>query len=169
MRGANEYQEGEAERIYFDAVLHPNRSLSPRGFLIVMGALAAASFVSGMVFVLKGAWPVFGFFGLDVALVYGAFRANYRAGHLTETIRLTDRALEIANIAPRGRAKSWRFEPAWLRIDVDEGTLDTARLLLWSHGKGLEIAAFLSPAERRELAMALRAALAERQAALAQG
>lgn len=166
---ANGQNGGREERVYFDAILHPSRSLSPRGFFIVMVVLAALSFVSGMIFALNGAWPVFGFFGLDVALVYWAFRANYRAGHLTETIRLTDRALMIANITPEGQAKSWEFEPAWLRIDIDEGRLDQARLSLWSHGKGLEIAAFLSPEERRDLAGALKVALAQRRAALKDG
>ena len=33
-----------------------------------------------------GAWPVFGFFGLDVLLIYWAFRLNFRAPRATEDI-----------------------------------------------------------------------------------
>ena len=43
-----------------------------------MVAIGAVSFVAGVVFLLMGAWPVFGFFGLDVLLLYWAFRLNYR-------------------------------------------------------------------------------------------
>ena len=67
-------------------VLHPHRSLSPRGFLILMSAIGLVSFVMGMVFLLIGAWPVMGFFGLDVALIYFAFKLNYRSGRLYETV-----------------------------------------------------------------------------------
>ena len=49
----------------------------------------AVSFVAGFVFLLIGAWPVFGFFGLDVVLIYLAFKLNYRAARLYETIDLT--------------------------------------------------------------------------------
>src|SRR5258708_30116050 len=67
----------------FDVVLRPHRSLSPAGFWIVMGILVVWSFVGGIVFLSVGAWPVIGFFGIDVVLVYWAFRASYgdRRGH----------------------------------------------------------------------------------------
>ena len=81
------------ERVHFDAVLRPHRSLSRSGFLILMLALGGVSFIAGMAFLLLGAWPVFGFLGLDVLLVYVAFKLNYRSGRLTEAVRLTDEQL----------------------------------------------------------------------------
>ena len=74
--GHDSYQH---EPALFVARLTPHRSLSRAGFVLVMAVLGAISFAAGMVFLLIGAWPVFGFFGLDVLLVYCAFRANYRA------------------------------------------------------------------------------------------
>ena len=53
----------------FSALLTPHRSLGPTGFLILMACLGGLSFVSGIIFVSLGAWPVFGFFGLDVLLI----------------------------------------------------------------------------------------------------
>ena len=50
----------------FSAVITPHRSLGPKGFLIFMLCLGGLSFVSGVAFVVMGAWPVCGFFGLDV-------------------------------------------------------------------------------------------------------
>ena len=58
-------------------------------FSIFMLCLGGLSFVSGVVFVLMGAWPVFGFFGLDVLLVYLAFRANFRAARAYEEVTVT--------------------------------------------------------------------------------
>ena len=148
-------------RLYFDAVLTPHRALDLRGFLLVMAALGGLCFLSGVIFALHGAWPV-------VALVYWAFKLNYAGALRGEALRLSDTALEIANISPAGAASVWRFEPTWVRIDVDEGLHNQARLTVWSKGQGLEIGAFLSPNERRSLADALRTALAERRSVLVQ-
>jgi len=68
----------------FSAIITPHRSLGPSGFLIFMLCLGGLSFISGVIFVSLGAWPVFGFFGLDVLLVYLAFRANYRSARAYE-------------------------------------------------------------------------------------
>ena len=47
-----------------------------------MAAVSAICFTAGLASLSVGAWPVFGFFGLDVALLYLAFHLNYRAGRL---------------------------------------------------------------------------------------
>jgi uncharacterized membrane protein len=67
------------EPTIFAATITPHRSLGSTGFLILMLCIGALSFVSGMVFLMLGAWPVFGFLGLEVLLIYVAFRANFRA------------------------------------------------------------------------------------------
>src|ERR1700688_4252112 len=79
--------------VFFDAVLMPHRSLSPAGFWLLMALVSAVSFASGMYFALHGAWPVFGYFGLDALLLYLAFRASYRAARRYETVKLTEEAL----------------------------------------------------------------------------
>ena len=45
----------------FLATITPHRSLGSTGFLVLMLCIGGVSFVSGMVFLLMGAWPVFGF------------------------------------------------------------------------------------------------------------
>ena len=64
----------ERTRLLFDAILRPHRSLGPRGFLALMIFVALVSFAAGIAFVSIGAWPVFGFFGLDALALYVAFR-----------------------------------------------------------------------------------------------
>ena len=150
-------------RVFFDAVLMPHRSLSPAGFRLLMALLCAASLASGTYFALHGAWPVFGYFGLDVLLVYLAFRASYRSARLTETVKLTQEALVVERVDPRGRRRHWRFEPYWLRVEMDDPPEHTSQLRLTSHGRSLTLGAFLAPAERAELAAALRAALSRQR------
>ena len=84
-----------SEPTIFSATLTPHRSLGPTGFLILMACLGGASFASGVFFVLLGAWPVFGFLGLDVLLVFLAFRANYRAARAYEEVRVTPSELTV--------------------------------------------------------------------------
>jgi uncharacterized membrane protein len=147
-----------SEQVFFDATLRPFRSLNPRGFFWVMAILAGASFIAGIAFVIAGAWPVTGFFGLDVALVYLAFRLSYRSARQTETVRLTESALEVERIGVRGERRHWRLQPFWLRIEFEEIDEDQNRLVLASHGRSLALGTFLSPPERRGLALALKEA-----------
>jgi len=81
---------------HFSAVLLPHRSLGRKGFIILMGVISLVSFITGIAFYMQGAWPVLGFFGLDVLLIYGAFRLNYRAARLRETIELTQSEAGVA-------------------------------------------------------------------------
>ena len=153
------------EDLLFDAVLRPHRSLSKPGFLIVMGVLTVVSFCAGMVFLLQGAWPVMGFFGLEVGLVYIAFRLNYRSGRLFETLQLGPAELLVRRVDPAGRAASWTFQPNWLRVQMDNPPEHESQLVLTSHGRSLTIGAFLTPEERLEVALALRTALSQWRAA----
>jgi uncharacterized membrane protein len=138
--------------VFFDVVLQPHRSLTPHGFNVLMGILGAVSFVAGTVFYLLGAWPVIGFFGLDVALVYVAFRLNYRSARQTERVRLVEDALTVERIGVRGDRRWWQFQPYWLRVVFEEKDEDRNRLYIASHGRSLVLGAFLGPAERKAFA-----------------
>ena len=155
--GEHEFDEGGAVR--FDAILQPNTSLPPKAFFLLMAALGFVSFCAGIMFVMAGAWPVFGFFGLDVLIVYVAFKLNYRQAKRFETLRLTDDALLVERISPTGRRRKYRFQPYWLKVELSEDLHRARTLTLTSHGKSLEIGAFLSPDEKFDLARALRAEL----------
>lgn len=152
-------QGSSAEDRRFSAVLTPHRSLGPRGFLVFMAAISTISFGTGLMFYLMGAWPVMGFLGLDVLLVYIAFRINFRALRLYETVDLTQDALTVTRVAPNGRAQSWRFSPYWVRLNLDERVGRTSELSLASHGKRLVFGSFLTDPEREDFAEALKEAL----------
>ncbi len=115
---------------------------------------------------LHGAWPVTPFFGLDVLLVYWAFRINYRHARLREELRLTEDSLTVERVGLRGERRRWQFQPFWLRVTLEEQDEDTNRLVLASHGRSLVVGSFLGPAERRGVAAGLKDALARWRARL---
>ena len=114
-----------------------------------------------------GAWPVTGFFGLDVALIYLAFRLNYRSARRSEILRLAGDAFTVERISVRGNRRVWQFQPFWLRVVLEERDPDRNRLFVASHGRFLAIGDFLAPAARRELAATIRDALSRWRASLA--
>jgi uncharacterized membrane protein len=136
----------------FRAVLTPHRSLSPTGFLILMIAIGVVGFCVGLAFLLMGAWPVMGFLGLDVALIYWAFRQNYRTGNEFEAIEVTPEAVTLTRHAPDGKTSRSDFNTYWVRVALDERPDGRTALRLVSHGKSLMIGAFLTDEERREFA-----------------
>ncbi len=152
----------DEEPTIFAATLAPHRSLSQRGFLLVMLVIGGISFASGAVFLAMGAWPVFGFFGLDVLLIYWAFRANFRAADAREYIRVTPSLVEVRHVPVRGRPWEARMNPFWTRVkrrdDEDHGTLE---LSLESQGKSVPVGLFLGPVQKGELGDDLSAALSE--------
>lgn len=143
----------------FDAVLYPSRSLPPVGFAVLMTLVVLVSALVGAGFVMVGAWPVTGFLGLDVLLLYLAFRWNYRESRRVELIRLDQEGLTVRKVEPDGRAREWRFEPYWVRVAFERPGDGRSRLYLTSHGQWLQIGGFLSAEERVDVANALRAAL----------
>jgi uncharacterized membrane protein len=141
-------------------VLHPHRSLPPSGFLIMMTLISLVSFIVGMVFFLMGAWPVFGFFGLNVALIYWAFKLNYRSGREYETVDLTPDVLTLTHIYPSGKRDVFEFNPYWARVNCTIDRPD-GRTSLWlsAQGKAVRFGKFLTDNERRDFANALSGAL----------
>ncbi|MDJ0684135.1 MAG: DUF2244 domain-containing protein [Alphaproteobacteria bacterium] len=145
--------------IYFDATLQPHRSLGPHGFMLVMGAIALGGFAVGLAFSLAGAWPVAGFAGLEILMLFFAFKLNYRDAKRSERLRLTDAGLEILRTLPNGRRTRLTLEPAWLSVRMDDPPAHHSQLVLASHGKGVVLGEFLTPGERLEVARALQSAL----------
>ena len=146
----------------FSAVITPHRSLGSKGFLIFMLCLGCLSFIAGIIFVSLGAWPVFGFFGLDVLLVYLAFRANYRTARAYEEVTVTASELTVRKVNHRGLVRQWTLNPLWVRLErIFHEEFGIERLFLVFRGRRLVIARFLSPAEKASFARALTSALGE--------
>lgn len=151
----------QADEPFFQALLTPHRSLGRTGFLVLMGALLFGWTVTGIIFLANGAWPVFGFFGLDVLGVYIAFRMNYRAARAREEVSVSRTALDIRKVAPSGKAESHRFNPFWARFQVARHSeIGITRMAVEARGQSVPIGGFLNPDDRESFAAAFTRALA---------
>jgi uncharacterized membrane protein len=159
MSTGNDFDRGPEPQI-FSALLTPHRSLNRTGFLAVMVFLGIISFVAGIAFLLMGAWPVFGFFGLDVLVIWWAFRVNFRAARAFEEIVVTPSELRVRRISHRGHIAEWVLNPLWVRLDQEaDEEFGIERLYLVSRGHRLSVGGFLGPEEKASFAKALLEAL----------
>ena len=150
------------DELPFCAELVPHRSLSPTGFTVLMAIVAGISFIAGVVFLVIGAWPVVGFFGLDVALIYGAFKLNFRDSERREIVEVRDHDVVVTRMIPGKPAQQLTFQRTWLQIELEE---DVEReligpLRLRERGRSFEIGGFLSPDDRKDFCKALKNAVA---------
>jgi uncharacterized membrane protein len=158
----NGHNDPGSEPTLFSAIITPHRSLSGKGFLAVMALVGGLSFIGGMFFFLLGAWPVVGFLGLDVLLVYWAFRANYRAAAAFEEVTVTPSELRLRRVSHRGEVAEWTLNPVWTKLDREKHEeFGLLKLFLVSRGRRFAVAGFLSPKEKESFAAALSAALGE--------
>jgi uncharacterized membrane protein len=140
--------------------LKPHRSLTRRNFRLLMLFFASASFFSALPFMVLGAWPIVGFVGMNIVIFYIAFRVNFRAARAYEDLEVTFFELLLAKVSAKGQRSEWRFNPSFVRLEQDRHEeFGTQRLALMSRGQSVEIAAFLGPAEKAELAASLSQAL----------
>jgi uncharacterized membrane protein len=154
---------GAGGPVLFEARLAPKRSLPRSGFVWVMAVAGVVSTGFSLYLWSLGAWPVIGFCGLNVALLYFAFRASYLHAGLYEEVRLTADELGIERVWPGGRRERWRLEPFWTRIELEGSEELGSRLALVSKGQRVVVGSFLSPRERSAFAGALGEALGSRQ------
>lgn len=140
--------------------LWPYRSLSLRGFQVFIAVLAGLMSLIGIGFYLLGAWPVLGFLGLEIFIVWYAFKWNYRSGQLVETVAITPHHIDVSRTDWRGRTTTVRLNGAWIKAELETEEKRHGRLYLRQHARKLEIGAFMPPAEKPSLADALNASLA---------
>ena len=136
----------------------PHRSLSPRGFFLVMAALGSLAFCIGLGFFLLGAWPVIGFLGLELLVVWGAFKLNYRAAQRRQHLTATTKKLKIENVSPGGDRETTEMPTAWVQVELtpreepEMRSRQRRKIIARSHGRTAEIGQFLHPAEAPRLA-----------------
>lgn len=150
-----------ADEPLFKAMIRPNRSLGAEARRLVITLVALAGIISSIPFMVIGAWPVAGYFGLDVLLLFIAFRVNQNRAREIEEVTVTPVQLHVRRLSHRGEAQEWRFNPAWVRIergreDQEYGLLG---LSVVSGATRVSVARHLSPLERLEFARAFEASL----------
>ena len=160
MTASNDFDPATTQPELFSALLTPHRSLNRTGFLVLMGLSARSASPPGVAFLLMGAWPVFGFFGLDVLVIYWAFRINFRTRPASEEIPVTPSELRVRRVSHRGHVVEWVLNPLWVQLDQKtHAEFGIERLYLVSSGRRVSIGSFLGPDEKASFAKALMAAL----------
>jgi uncharacterized membrane protein len=150
-----------ADEPFFRALLKPHRSLGRTGFFILMGALGFGWLVTSIIFLVNGAWPVFGFCGLDMLGIVIAFRLNYRAARVREEVTLSRTLLDIRKTSPSGKSEAHRFNPFWTRFSVNRHSeIGITRMAVTSRNETVAIGSFLNPDDRESFATAFSRALA---------
>ncbi len=144
------------DSIVFSAELRPNRS-SSRSALKWLALAATGVMVPVAVgFSLAGAWPVFGFMGLELVALVALLHFNHRRTRVVERIAVTERQLHLERINPWGQRESWSIPRHWARIKLIAADAPNSRLELRSHGHVIALGTFLTADERREVAGDLR-------------
>jgi uncharacterized membrane protein len=147
----------------FRATLRPYRSLGRKGFIILMAALIGLNFIAGTAFYLLGAWPIAPFLGADVALVWYAFRKNYKDALKEEHIEVTAHELILTRFDHDKQREELHFTRDWVKVELEEDKERDliGRLFLRFRGERTEIGRFLGARDRQQAAKLLRAALAK--------
>lgn len=147
----------------FEAVIHPYRSLGAFGFKLLLGVLVVVNVAVAGVMISQGAWPVAGFLGLDVLAVYVAFRLSYAQALAYERVTINGEALVVERVDRHGLKREWQFPAYWVSVWF-EGDDEQGTVTLRSHGRALQVGAYLAPFERQSFAEALRGALRDARA-----
>ena len=141
--------------------LWPHRSLAPRGFVWFIGL--TAGFLAVPVLSQIGhatLWILLAFVSLALALVWAAIRRNQRDRAVTETLHLAPDRLHLRREARQRR--DWEANPHWVRLTLYQtGGPVPDYLTLTGNGREVEIGAFLTPEERRQLREELVCRLAD--------
>ena len=145
--------------VHFDAVLYPNQPLNRTQACLIIGICTIIATIFGVVFALVGAWPVAGFFGLDIVLLAFAFKLVRRDASRFERVRIDANGLLVEARDPAGRRRRWSFEPYWVSVHMDDPPTRKSLITLSSHGRSLRIGAFLTPEDRVSLAKAIQKSL----------
>jgi uncharacterized membrane protein len=149
----------DREPVLFEATLRPNPPMPPGALRLVLALVASVNLAFGLFFVLRGAWLVTPFMGLDIALLAWAFRASVRASRRSERVVLTPSNLVVERRPSEGPPSALALNPYWVRVEMEDPPEHWSPLTLWSHGKGVRLGMFLPPADRLDLARSLKAAL----------
>jgi len=142
--------------------LKRNCSLTPRQSAAVYALLCAASFGIALVFLLQGIWMVLAFALVEMTAVGAALLYYARHALDTETIVLSEGCLLIERV-DAGRHEEIRLDPYWTRI-LAPAPRRRKLIELESHGRRVQVGAYVSEAMRSQVARELKLAIRTRSA-----
>tara|TARA_Y100000766_G_C18747986_1_gene527002 strand:- start:393 stop:860 length:468 start_codon:yes stop_codon:yes gene_type:complete len=147
------------QKTFLDITVLPYRSLSKKGFRNLMFIVCFIFFSVGIFFWYIGAWPVFGFIGLDVFLLYYAFKINYRSGEIFETVKILSQKLYITRNFPSGKKQIWSLDSYWTKVEILNPSKHQHNLIVKSKNKVVLLGSFLNYSDKKKLLSKIQSAL----------
>ena len=151
-----ETQSAALETTY---ILQPNRSLKRGQVCLAVSVIGAALLGVTLYFSMQGAWMVIPFTGLEAVVLVTAVYMQCKWSRQKQIV-------EVGETTVRTRKgvnsdESVCFPRGWLRVSLIEAhcSWHPKRLIIGSHGRYVEIGAFLEESEREQLAARLSSAL----------
>jgi uncharacterized membrane protein len=145
--------------LYMDAVITPHRSLSDRGFMVLISIITVANCASAAVFLKMGATLVPVFLGIDVLAVLVALLVSIRRARNRERVQVSASEVRVVHETPAASTLVWESPTAFTRLFVERDEDQVTALRLALSGREIPVAAALSPRERTEFAKALDRAI----------
>ena len=134
--------------------------MGARGLRVVVALTAIAATVPAIAFYSLGAWPIVGFLGLDVLLIWWALSTSMRDGRRYETVTLWPDQLELKQVEGTGKETLSRFSPQLVKLVIDRDFNErTTGLHLRTADRDVVLGAFLNADEKSSFAKAFGTAL----------
>ena len=147
--------------VYLDAVLEPPRSLSTRGLNRVMLILGSFSAVFSLGFLLVGAWPVVGFLGAEILVLWLVFQWSFRAQTARTYVRVTADEVDVRKVDGWGRERRASMASHFARVEFDRTATGPNALRLATSRTAYPLGEFLTPRERETFARRLMQAISD--------
>ena len=141
---------------YLNIKIYSNNSLSTKGFYILMASIILPALFIGSAFLLIGAWPVLGFMGLEIILIYIFFKILFYKNNFYEHVILDKSKFYISYNNKNSVINSVNLEPTWLQVKLEN---NNNKLQIFTHGKAIELGKCLAIKEKASLAITIQEAL----------
>ena len=133
-------------------VLRPNNSASWQFNMKIVASLTIIALLISSFFALQGLWLIFPFAGLEVGFLAFCLHLRLRANVHTEVITFDETSVMIERGCYQAE-KSWKYHRMWAKIFVTEPSIRgrSKQIFIRSHGKELELGAFLNKKDKEIL------------------
>ena len=150
---------GDFDAVFLEIRMAPNIVAYLRQNALLLSIFGGMCVIVGGLFWLAGAGPVLPFMGIELVLLYMAYRFGYNRAKRRERLTLSGSAFRYQSRDHRGRERDVTFEPYWLKFHTETVPGRVGRLFASARGETVEIGNFLGPDEREEVAHTLARAL----------
>ena len=144
---------GASSSVLLSLELWPHQSLTPNGFVVMIGATFGMLMIPLVGLIGTAAlWGILPFVIGALALLWFGLKRSWRDRDILETFEITREAATLTRRDPNGTERNWTANPYWIRVERHEkvGMIEDY-LTLEGGPRPVEIGAFLTPDERRGL------------------